>query len=150
MVKLTDIAWLGGILEGEGCFSLVRGKHPIIRLSMTAGDTVTRVAAIVGLKTYRYRTSWVLDIRGAYAIQWMMTLYPYLGKQRKGVIADIIRSWRSYPYSRAPNSLMAKCHPDRRMCAFDLCQSCYDRQSYIKKKSRRRLTVEQWRAKVRI
>ncbi len=150
MIKLTDIAWLGGILEGEAWFGLKERKYPQIRLGMTASDTVIKAASILGLRTYRCKTSWILEIRGVKAIEWMMTLYPFLGKDRRSTIARIICHWKSYPFARAPNgtSFAATCHPNRPFYSINLCQECYDRQSYIKRKNRRRLTVEQWKEKV--
>lgn len=40
MIRLTDVAWLAGLLEGEGCIRLFQGKYPLISLGMVDGDVV--------------------------------------------------------------------------------------------------------------
>ncbi len=138
MIKMKDIAWLGGLLEGEGCFGLSEKKYPNIALLMTAEDTVTKVADIWNVRIYKSRNCWKIQINGAYAIMWMLTLYPFLGKCRQKVIADIVKFWRSYSHTRAHNGLqrtrlMATCHPDRPNAGFDLCRPCYMKE-YRKRK----------------
>ncbi|KKK84081.1 hypothetical protein LCGC14_2786950 [marine sediment metagenome] len=129
-MKLTDIAWLAGLLEGEGCFRLNRGKYPTITLSMCDGDIVVRAATLMGAKINRSGNLWLAHINGAYAIQWMMTLYLFLGKRRREAVTEVIKFWKEYTYSHGSNGIrtMAKCHPDRVVAAFGLCHSCYMKQ----------------------
>ena len=140
MIKTRDIIWLAGLLEGEGCFRLKEGKYPVITLGMTDEDVVVRVASLTKRKVSHYRNVYDTRVYGARAISWMMTLYPYLGKRRRSMVASIIKFWREHSYGRMPNGAsngvrMAKCHPDRSMRAYDLCNSCY----MIKYKKERRL-----------
>ena len=147
MIKLTEIAWLAGLLEGEGCFALCKRNHPSIRLGMNDEDVVTHAAILLGSRAYRYKTTWLTRVNGVVAIQWMMTLYPYFGKRRRSVVADVIKVWKE-TYYRAPNGsrTMAKCHPDRVMVARDMCQQCYDKRR-VTRIRKKKLTIEQWRAK---
>ena len=135
MIKRDDIIWLGGLLEGEGCFHLNRGKYPVISVGMTAEDTITKVADMWGNKVSRRRNMYIVQVCGGYAIGWMMTLYPFLGSCRKKRIREIIEVWRKATYAYGLNWIraMAKCHPDRKAHAFDLCKPCYQRQWYEKK-----------------
>ena len=148
MIKMKDIAWLGGLLEGEGSFMLPRGKYPLIRLNMTDGDTVERAAIIMKSRVTRCKNQWVVQLNGVVAIQWMMTLYPFLNKNRRNRISTIVRYWRSHNFGQAANRCrsMAACHPDKFLEGFGLCRSCYMRW----RKHRDRLTIEQWRTKFEI
>ena len=130
MIKRDDIIWLAGLLEGEGCFRLNDGKYPGIAVGMTDEDVIDRVADMWNVRVSHHKNLWKAQINGAYAIQWMMTLYLLLGKRRREVIAEIIKFWEEYPYSRASNGIrtMAKCHPDRVAVGLDLCHMCYQRQ----------------------
>ena len=127
-IKMKDIAWLGGLLEGEGCFRLHTNRYPNIRLGMTAEDTVRKVAAMWDVRVYRNRNLYNTQIFSSSAIFWMITLYPYLGKCRQEKIAEIILFWRENS-----RSLIPTCHPNREVHALGLCQSCYGRERYKKK-----------------
>ncbi len=48
MMSLKDLAWLGGLLEGEGCFMIPKGS-PRIALAMSDKDVVQRAARLMGL-----------------------------------------------------------------------------------------------------
>ncbi len=134
MIKTVDIAWLAGLLEGDGYFGQVR-KCPIIKLAMTAEDTVTRVASMWGSVVNHRRNIWETTISGARSVSIMMTLYTFLGKRRREMVASIILPWRER-YSRAPNGFraMATCHPDRPVEGYGLCSYCYHHERYIEKK----------------
>ena len=136
MIKIVDLAWLGGLLEGEGCFSLHLKKYPIIIINMTAEDTIDKVAAMWNRKVYHRRNQWRTQVTGAYAISWMMTLYPFLGKCRQDSIINIIKFWKKYPYSYASKGLcsMSTCHSDRIVHAFGLCSLCYSKKQRKKSK----------------
>jgi hypothetical protein len=123
MIKLTKIAWLAGLLEGEGYFSGLEGKYPRMVLKMTDEDVVTEVAAMWGTTVVRSGNCRVTQINGARAVQWMFMLYPFLYKCRREKIVKIIKFWKIYTPNRT--RAIAKCHPDRLMEAHDLCRPCY-------------------------
>ncbi|HEC65227.1 MAG TPA: hypothetical protein ENI23_08035 [bacterium] len=139
MIKLTDIAWLAGLLEGEGCFYLDKGRYPNIKLQMTCEDIVVRAATLMKSKVRHYGNTWITHAYGAYAIQWMMTLYPYLGKHRRSKIIKVIKVWKEniYCFQRGM-SLIAACHPNKPFYALGLCKYCYDKKRYEKKQSLKR------------
>ena len=134
MIKIRDIIWLGGLLEGEAWFGLHKEKYPKITLGMTAEDTVNRAADIMKSCIHRHRNMWVTTVSGVCAIMWMMTLYPLLGKARKDRIISIIKHWKNNNFSRAPNGSrsMAICHPNELSAGHGLCNMCYQR--YKRKK----------------
>ena len=103
-VELTEIeaAWLAGIMEGDGCFTLHFGKNakgtPRLALAMTDQDIVDRVAVL--LKTESRTTDW--RTKGNKAI-WRTTLarledlkytlekiYPFMGVRRKQRIDELL------------------------------------------------------------
>ena len=130
MMKRDDIIWLSGLLEGEAWFGLDRGKYPRIGLEMTDEDIVNRVAVIWDVKVNHYKNFWVAVVCGARAIEWMITLYPFLGIRRREKVASVIKFWWEYAYAHVPKGVktMATCHPDRIVHSFGLCNACYQRQ----------------------
>ncbi len=127
MIKMVDIAWLAGLLEGDGCFGIYR-KYPIIKLGMTSEDTVIRAASLMGSKVWHRKNMRETELGGTRAINLMVALYPFLGRRRREKVAEIIGFWRNLPASRAPNGTrsMATCHPDRFVQGLGLCSDCYN------------------------
>jgi hypothetical protein len=112
-MKLSDIAWLAGLLEGEGSFSVsvVRegkiqaGKRRLqITLMMTDEDVVRRAAAIMNTKLYGpygpYKNSvkpcWQIHVGASRAAAWMMTLYSFMGERRRLAIEQGLREWKTF------------------------------------------------------
>lgn len=120
-MKMKDIAWLGGLLEGEGCFIFSRKWHPSIRLKMTDRDTIVKVADIWDARIYHYGNAWTVVANGAYAIGWMMTLYPFLNRNRQNRIIKIVWYWKD----NSTRTLIrhwerATCHPNKPIHALGL------------------------------
>ena len=128
MIKTTEIAWLGGLLEGEGWFGFKNKKCVRLSLQMTDEDTVIRAAAIWKSGVWKERNTWITGVSGVRAIQWMMTLLPFFGSRRRSRVAYIVQYWKEHTSVIGFGRTMAKCHPDKVMRAFGLCKSCYDRQ----------------------
>jgi hypothetical protein len=133
-----DIAWLGGLLEGEGSF--INGISPEIAMQMTDRDTVVKAAVLLGVPIGKaprkpkgkesYKLVWHVRVHGARAIGWMMTLYQFLGERRRAKVREILATWRaSSRFPRAPRGQrwMATCHPDRVRSGRMLCHPCYMR-----------------------
>src|SRR5882762_4958899 len=89
--RIIQLAWLAGLLEGEGCFSLAnKGGHSInIQLSMTDRDTVERAAAVMRTRIHQGKTLtsgktvWRCYISGAIAASMMRQLLSFMGSRRK-------------------------------------------------------------------
>ncbi len=133
MIKLTDIAWLAGLLEGEGWFTLRKGRYPVIGLSMTSGDVVAKAASIMKSRVTRYKTSHRTQVTGAHAIRWMFMLYSFLGECRQKEIVRAVRAWKEHPFHNGRKRSMAKCHPDKPLVGHGLCGTCYQREYHRKK-----------------
>lgn len=112
-----SIAWVAGLLEGEGCFCLrSHGHNPFIALSMCDLDIVIRVAKILGghkvikckADTRGGKRLFRLNVYGRRAVEWMMTMYPLMGERRQSKIRECLHDWKEYhvnyterrPYSR--------------------------------------------------
>ena len=93
MKNYTDVelAWLAGLLEGEGCFSVaVENKRPTgISLNMTDLDIVARVAGWWGVsynsprnKEEHHKEQYRCTLRGQPSVDLMIKLKPYMGIRR--------------------------------------------------------------------
>jgi len=148
MIKTIDIAWLAGLVEGEGSFLFNTSDSPGIAIQMSDRDIVARVAAmfnrnVTGPYKPRYegsKESWSCRCHGKDAIAWMMTLYPLMGERRQEKIRDILYRWKTYvppkrmnkfcgsPYKK-PRTTPTCGHPERRAITENgMCQVCYMRQ----------------------
>lgn len=89
------IAWMAGLLEGEGCFGFTRNRgksYARIALKMTDEDIVSRVSILWGCKyhvqkprvgNWERKNIFAAEISGAMAAEWMRAIYPFLGSRRK-------------------------------------------------------------------
>ena len=141
MVEITEIAWLGGLLEGEGYFRLNLGKYPYIGIEMTSEDVIVKVAAMWDTRVTRHRNLYVTKVNGFHAIRWMMLLLPFFGKCRREKIASIIKVWKETTYPKAWNGTrrVPTCHPDRPFYALGLCNVCYFEERNIKRRLLRKV-----------
>jgi hypothetical protein len=95
-VTRDDLLWLAGLLEGEGCFDLHRGRYPRIRLGMSDRDVVGRAATLLGgkvrlsLKPAPQSAMWHVEISGTKAVAVMRLILPHMGTRRSGKIATIL------------------------------------------------------------
>jgi len=110
MIKTSDIHWLAGLLEGEGCFGVVRNRpkdkpgvrtYPRITLGMCDNDVVLRAQKLMGgtlsqrpAKENRKPVLTLSIQRQALAAGWMMTLYPLMGARRQEKIRTLLEQWR--------------------------------------------------------
>lgn len=104
-----ELAWLAGLLEGEGSFVLAPPSDPTrprISLQMTDEDVVRRVATMFKLtyvqsrryeKKVNWKQSFCVILRGQRAVSLMKRLYPYMGERRKKRITEIISSYKERP-----------------------------------------------------
>lgn len=128
----TEVAWLAGLLEGEGCFYLSVLGYLQIELAMTDLDVVQRAAKVGGAVTTittRYdkrgtrKPTYRICFNGFQAIRIMEKILPYMGKRRTAKIERLIKVWGSK--NRREQGLPPACHPERRHYAKQLCFSCY-------------------------
>jgi hypothetical protein len=120
-ITVKDIAWLGGLLEGEGCFGSYK-RLATLKLNMTDLDTVMKAAAIMGIefvgkypvKNPRWKPACHANLFGNPAAAWMMTLYDFLGTRRQAKIREILEKWKTNPGRGFHNARKTHCpqgHP---------------------------------------
>jgi hypothetical protein len=103
MTNLKDIAWVAGIIEGEGYFDLAsKTSYPRITVAMCDLDVVIRFAEITGARTVRTKKNsagvkqqYHARVQGAQAIGWLMTIYALMGERRKAQIRHLLETWKA-------------------------------------------------------
>lgn len=96
----VDVAWLAGLLEGEGCFYAGgrNKKSGHIALSMTDEDVVNRAAFLMGahVRPVGPRSAWQgkrqyrTVATGVRARATMEAVLPYLGVRRARRVVDLL------------------------------------------------------------
>jgi hypothetical protein len=94
--EACDRAWIAGLLEGEGSFVASQGarsSYPVIKVEMCEREIVERAARVLDTKvwfvapgTEGWRPTYVAQIAGHRAAEWMRALRPYMGLRRTGAI----------------------------------------------------------------
>lgn len=99
----TQLGWVAGILEGEGCFSPAHSKaasgviynYARIQLSMTDEDVMQRFNDTVGVgklsgphyyKNKTWKPRWTWTVRSADAKELMSAILPLMGARRSEAI----------------------------------------------------------------
>ncbi len=94
-MKVADVAWLAGLLEGEGSF-VVRPKNtPYISLKMNDKDVVEKAGAMMNVsvskKQNNYKTSFGVDVcwniqvySRNVILELIPRMMPYFGGRRQG------------------------------------------------------------------
>jgi hypothetical protein len=98
MITVKEIAWLAGIIEGEACIRV--DYSPAIVIAMTDEDIIKRVATLFKRPFYikemgEYKNQWTVGIYGSDAIEWLFTVYSFLGIRRKTKALEAINKWKS-------------------------------------------------------
>ena len=104
-MNTIEIAWLAGVLEGEGCFSLQYTKYrlPDIRVHvwMTDLDVIASLQRVtnVGTIQHQYRhgqkdqDGWIVS-KNKDAASIMMMVFPLMHKRRQEKIRECIQGWK--------------------------------------------------------
>lgn len=106
-MRICDIHWLAGLYEGEGCFSVDKGRYPRMYLRMTDRDVVERAGRILGIGSINKakpgplgkKSTWCYQIN-AESAGVMMMLYPLMGERRQGRIREVLAIWRATPRTK--------------------------------------------------
>jgi len=110
MATEIEWAWLAGLLEGEGCFTLRKSKKgtprwPMIQLGMNDADVVKHAMEIAGVGQAREeervragvsKTFYKWDVtRSEDAVMVMRRILPYMGERRSERIHECIKTFES-------------------------------------------------------
>lgn len=104
----TELSWLAGLLEGEGCFGIGKshGMRPRIDLHMSDEDVVARACKLMGIGSYSKReggqdrrpgkrTMFRAAIEGPRAVELMKKLSPLMGERRHAKIEEVLDACRT-------------------------------------------------------
>ena len=99
---IKEIAWLAGLLEGEGYFGC--NRTAVIQLGMTDEDTISKARDMMSLDKKIYiiskenrKTIYYFKVQGSLAIQWMLTIYSLMSRRRKEKIREILAKYKEMP-----------------------------------------------------
>jgi hypothetical protein len=98
-----DVAWLAGLLEGEGSFFVQkrpdrRRDQARVYLAMTDEDVVRRAASLMGAPSVQRRVrredhwkdQYVAVVTGSKATAVMRSILPHLGERRAARVREIL------------------------------------------------------------
>lgn len=105
-MTVAELAWLAGLIEGEGAFTTNNGGHnPRIVMSMTDEDVVRRAHVVSGVgrvggpyqqknnrsTTTVWKPTWRWDVsKTEDALDLMELLYPLMGERRQQKIDELL------------------------------------------------------------
>ena len=104
-----ELAWLAGLIEGEGTLRLRASRHghpyPAVQVGMTDEDVIRRALAVSGVGHVtgpytwgRRKPLWLWQVnRQADAAALIMTLYGFFGRRRQEQARAVLGAWRQEP-----------------------------------------------------
>jgi hypothetical protein len=105
MNKLTEseIAWLAGIYEGEGCCKISSGRAIGVEIVMTDEDIIQRLHELTGVgyvhtlaqRNEKYKQVYKWNVGSADAVEFLTTILPWLGKRRSIRAKNAITNWQT-------------------------------------------------------
>lgn len=111
-----DRAWIAGLLEGEGSFIANRAdraapsSYPVIKVEMCEREVIERAARlldtrvwVVAPRTEGWRPTYVAQIAGHRAAEWMIALRPYMGLRRTAVIDAALGAYKPIRLVEVPS-----------------------------------------------
>lgn len=93
-----ELAWLAGLLEGEGCFSYRADRDcPVVEVKMVDLDVINRVGELFGRTVWMVpaqgenrQDQWRTKIQGEPARELMRRLLPLMGERRSARIRALL------------------------------------------------------------
>jgi hypothetical protein len=102
-----DLAWLAGLIEGEGTFLAgppSAPRMPAVQVTMIDRDVIERAGSLfeVGVQLIpsrrdNWRDAYAVRVRGARAVLWMKRLRPLMGSRRQKQIDRAMASYAPDP-----------------------------------------------------
>lgn len=108
MANIEEIAWLAGLIEGDGSLQLHKNskdtKIPLIAVTMLDKDIIERVAKILKCNIGTYPTpkkdKMVFTARSgkrSVVEPLIISIYPYMGFRRKEQINKMLNWYKEHP-----------------------------------------------------
>jgi hypothetical protein len=102
-LDMRQLAWLAGLMEGEGSFSRATPampRRPRLSIGMTDCDVIERVCELWGTRLYthipkveRYKQVYRTELVGGSAVALMMLLRPHMSARRQAQIDQSIATY---------------------------------------------------------
>lgn len=104
-LSATEVAYLAGLYEGEGTFTLVKIQGrvtPRVGLKMTDFDIIRRVSSMIGTKVYgpyshrdaaehpEWKDWWETHLNSGNAIVFLRLILPLMGERRAARIREVL------------------------------------------------------------
>jgi hypothetical protein len=133
------VAWLAGLLEGEGTFTAKAGRGSWVTISLEMCDrpTVARAAGMLGASAIwrdandvdrGWKPTYITKVSGNQARPWMETVRSLMGDRRRAAIDRALASWTPMRLWPVPTvCIVADCGRPHR--ARGLCHAHYMRWS---------------------
>lgn len=110
-MKEVDLAWLAGLLEGEGCFYACQPKfQPSVKLTMTKDlDVLDRARVLMGAARVtgpyldadpKHAPRYSVTINSRKAIELMIAIRPHMGTRRQAQIDAALLAHRGFQLRR--------------------------------------------------
>lgn len=118
MTWREEMAWAGGLFEGEGSFTVARGVQATAQIKMTDRDPMERFAAAIGFGTVRgpypgkggRKDSYAWSAQSFEKAQATVALlWPYLGERRKARAAEVLKAGARQGVQHANKLVCPKC-----------------------------------------
>ena len=103
-LEASQRAWLAGLLEGEGSFVAkhdARSSYPVIKVEMCDQEVIDRAALLLDTRVWfvppggeGWRPTYVAQIAGHRAAEWMRAVRPYMGLRRTAAIDAALSAYR--------------------------------------------------------
>lgn len=111
----AEVAWVAGIVEGEGCFS-TNGREWWLAVKMTDEDIIERLHAVTGVGTvgsdarqashHKIPYRWI--VAGQREREWLASLIlPWMGERRSERIRQLMRTEHGSAVRLASNQKVA-------------------------------------------
>lgn len=103
-IEKSEITWLAGFIDGEGCFYIGKARTPKVQVAQKDPWPLLKIQRMLGGRIYRFKGRTkpsesynLLMITGKKAIGVMMTLYQFLSPRRQAKISQILGIWKAIP-----------------------------------------------------
>lgn len=100
-----ELAWIAGLLEGEGSFLLRQKRTPVIACSMTDKDVIDKLHSLIGGNVYElgrqkehHKDVFRVQLCGKEAFFLMKKIKPFMGQRRQEQIQFVIDGWMQYKF----------------------------------------------------
>jgi hypothetical protein len=129
------VAWLAGLLEGEGTFTTTRDRYlvyPKIVVKMTDEAVIAKASKIIGAPAVwraeprdpRWNVNFVAAVTGRGAARWMRELRPFMGLRRTAAIDAALAAYHPIRLTEPPAiCVVSGCAAPHR--SRGLCQTHY-------------------------